>query len=301
MKIGLFLVFLSLSALASPLTQMNQRVRVYNEVRDMTCLDDSPSPVDQGIYIDVSCSLKCQGRENQIERVRGPFIPSRLGLSPGNGSNETMVLWGGLNLSLKMWSDGLCLEKARIACKSELLIDSFEVSELQSGGWKVKRMPGCQEKEVTISPFYDEVKPDRVPALAGLIELRGSSEKALSSSAYELKLGNEQIKLAYATSLKNPGECKRVITASICYGDCVDLNVSDIVETIATSDPLGRETVQVCGDALFAKLAPFKLSTSMKKHVCENYFWTSLLSEDNLAFKTCAATRGDVDCQSLLD
>jgi hypothetical protein len=307
------LLFISSSLLASPMTQMGQRLKVYGEVNAVNCAENSAA-LDEGIFIDVSCSLKCLGKDSQIERVRSPFIPRQLGMMPGNGSNsDQMILWGGLNVGLKMWSDKICLEKAGLACKDDSAIEHFEVAELKSGGWRVNRMPGCQEKEITLSPFFDEVKPDRVPALANFLDPNPKQikfEMPLSPSfspepiakSFKLQVNKKLLSLAFAKEMGKNQKCERVISANICFGDCIDLNgkEKDIVETIATPEPLGRETVTICGDSLYEKLITEKLSPAMKKYACESYFWNSLLSEDNLTYKTCAATRGDVDCQSFI-
>ena len=312
MKYWVLLLFIAPSVFSSPMDQMGQRVKVYGETRPMNCEEDS-LPQDQGLFIDVSCNLKCLGKDSQIERVRSPFIPRQLGLQPGNGSNNSMILWGGLNVSLKMWSDKICLEKASLACKDDTKIESFEVSELQSGGWKVKRLPGCQEKEITLSPFYDDVKADLVPALAGFLKQDSIKQtpaflsspitmEESSNNSFEIKINKNVIRLPHASDVSKDQKCDRIISANVCFGDCIDMSesVKDIVETLGTPEPLGRETVKICGDALYKNLSTSGLTPGMKKSICESYFWSSLLNEGGLSFKTCAATRGDVDCQSFI-
>lgn len=274
---------------ASPMQQMDQRIKVYTE-SNVRCEEGSKQS-DEGLFIDVSCDFQCKDLVPKVERVKGTFIPKNLGLTPGNGSNQENTMWSALGISLKIWSQRICFEKAIEGCKSLNDIDSFGIKELQSGRWTMNHFPGCHEKNIIISPFGDNAGSIRLPSIAGLI----SSPEIPSHVEFE----QNGIKLPYATEVTG-AECKKPIKAKLCFGDCLDLSQSEIVETISTAEPLGSDAIELCGDQLEAKLLKLKLSPSVRRQFCEAYFWNSYLYIDsmNTRFKTCGALRGDTSCET---
>lgn len=287
MKVLLLMMMCSSFAFASPLVQMNQRIKVYQESGAGICEGGDQVSLDEGLFLDVSCEFNCLNKSKQSERFRGAFIPRQLGLFPGNGSNKENILWSAVGITMKTWSESICLEKAAAGCMGLNKVESSEITEVESGEWRIKSFPGCHDKTVTLSPFNNSIASKRVGQLGQHV----SVEKA-----------GFNIKVPLAVFSKTPGkECKKPIKASLCFGDCIDLNgkgSDQYLETLGTQDPLGKEQFVVCGDALANKLAPLNLHSSIRKKLCESYFWDSFLSNDSHLIKSCAALRGEVNCEN---
>jgi len=213
-----------------------------------------------------------------------------MGLFPGNGSSDESTMWSGLGVSLKIWSQKICLEKASVGCKNLQNVESYSIKELQSGSWKMNHFPGCQEKSTLISPFDNSAGSIRIAKLSTLIsEPQQSKTIEFADNGLKINLAPGTIK----------AECKKNIKAKLCFGDCVDLsNTSkEISETLSTPDPLGTDEIAICGDELAAKFHNLKLSSSVRRELCEAYFWQSFMKLDNM-YKSCAAIRGETDCGS---
>lgn len=93
--------------------------------------------------------------------------------------------------------------------------------------------------------------------------------------------------------------CLNKIKAKLCFSGCIDLNGQKYQETLGTSEPLGVEEIEVCGDQLAAKISGQNLTDPIKKQLCENYFWNSLILDGKSMMTSCAAIRGDVSCEGL--
>jgi hypothetical protein len=298
MKTLLFILLLTTHLNAKPLEQMDQRIKVYNETAAMKCEHEETADHDGGLFVDVSCEFQCKGQVSKMERIRGAFIPKNLGLFPGNGSNETNVLWSSLGVSLKSWSQRICLEKAAEGCKGFQLVESSEMKELESGAWKLARFPGCKEKSLTLSPFNDSAKSNRIPSIAGMLvpEVQVANQKN-----FDLSLSGLKINLPYAAFNGEKTPCQKPIKAKLCFGDCVDLNAlssPEFSETLGTPEPLGHDTIEICGDELAAKLSNQNQTASVKQQICEAYFWESLVKSPSM-IRSCAALRGEVVCEGL--
>ena len=284
----LILSFISF-AHASALKQMDQRLKVYAESK-VICESGNESLSDEGLFIDVSCDFKCRNDVPRVERVKGTFLPKKLGLFPGNGSSDQSIMWSALGVSLKIWSQNICLEKAAIGCKNAQNIESYGMKELQSGAWKINKFPGCKEKSILVSPFDNRAGSVRVPNISAAISMPETSKT--------IDFENSGLKFSLQSGKSMP-ECKNKIKAKLCFGDCVDLSTSDkeISETLGTPDPLGSDDMEICGDELATKLQDLKLSISVRREICEAYFWQSFMKMDN-TYKSCAAIRGETTCES---
>ena len=276
---------------------MNQRIKVYNESHFPFCAPGESSP-DDGLFIDVSCEFQCDDKESKIERVRGAFIPKNLGLFPGNGSNETNTLWSSVGVSIKSWAERICLDKAAAGCQGIQKVGSLKLKEIESGDWKLNQFPGCKEKAITLSPFNDSIKTNRIPKIASLLE---PEEKISNLKNFVLNVEGLSVSVPFADFTKKENGCQKTIKASLCFGDCIDLDAasaSDFVETLGTKEPLGFEQVEICADELSQKLTSQSTPASIKQQVCEAFFWESLIKSPGM-MKSCAALRGEVNCSSL--
>jgi hypothetical protein len=285
MKALFFILVVTTIAHAKPMQQMDQRLKTYSE-NEVVCKPGNEIPSDAGLFIDVSCDFQCKGSVPRVERTKGAFLPNKLGLFPGNGSTTENIMWSSLGISLKIWSEKICLEKAVLGCKSEDNIESYGMRELESGAWKMNKFPGCNETGITVSPFNNSTGSVRASELVAKMHYEPRVMQIIDI---------EEEKQA-------EGSCKNMIKAKICFGDCLDLNRKDseIVETISTSEPLGSNDIEICGDKLDAKLKDLKLSASVRKQLCETYFWQTFMKPEtdlrNNLYKSCAAIRGETTC-----
>ena len=260
----LILSFISF-AHASALKQMDQRLKVYADSK-VICEPGNESLSDEGLFIDVSCDFKCRDDVPRVERVKGTFLPKKLGLFPGNGTSDQSIMWSALGVSLKIWSQNICLEKAAIGCKNAQNIESYGIKELQSGAWKINKFPGCKEKSILVSPFDNRAGSVRVASISAVISFPETSKT--------IDFENTGLKFSLASGTNK-----------------------EISETLGTPDPLGSDDMEICGDELATKLQDLKLSISVRREICEAYFWQSFMKMDN-TYKSCAAIRGETTCES---
>lgn len=256
------------------------------------------SSPDDGLFIDVSCEFQCADQIQKIERVRGAFIPKNQGLFPGNGSNETNTLWSSVGVSMKTWAERICLEKAAAGCRGIQAVTKSQLKEIESGTWKLERFPGCQEKSITLSPFNDSIRSNRIPKIASLL---GPEEKIAGQKNFELKVSGLSVSVPFAEFNQSKTKCQKTIKGSLCFGDCVDLNAegsSDFIETLGTKEPLGTDQVEICADDLSAVLAKQNVPASVKQQVCEAFFWESLIKSGGM-MRSCAAIRGEINCGTI--
>ena len=281
MKGLFFILIFTIVANASPMKQMDQRLKTYSE-SEVVCKPDEEILADDGLFIDVSCNFQCRDLIPRVERMRGTFVPSKLGLYPGNGSTEENILWSSLGISLKIWSGKICLEKALLGCKTVQNIESYGIKELESGAWKMDKFPGCSEKSIIVSPFNSSAGSNRISSIVVKMSHEPRTTQIIDIEEDEL--------------VKE--ECKNMIKAKTCFGDCLEMNRKDseIVETLSTSEPLGSSDFEFCGDKLDAKLKDLNLSPSVRRELCETYFWQSFMKLKNNMYKSCAAIRGETTC-----
>ena len=296
MRILLLFVFLTTFSFANPMKMMDQRIKTYQESLG-SCNEDVASP-DDGIFIDVSCEFKCLNQNLKQERSRGAFVPKHRGLFPGNGSNDKNILWSAVGVSMKTWSQRICFEKAAEGCKGFQNVESAQINEMESGEWKLNRFPGCHEKGLTLSPFGDSVKSSRI---LNTMALGVVSSQSVKPQNFKLDLPGLSLNLPFA-NLNDLSGCQKIIKVQLCFGDCIDLNAKlgseAFRETLGTNDPLGVDHVQFCADTLENELKDKKISQSLRRDLCETYFWDSFLAESKGNFKSCAAVRGETSCEN---
>jgi hypothetical protein len=296
MRLLFFFVFTSTLSFANPMKMMDQRIKTYHESLE-TCSENVASP-DDGLFIDVSCEFKCLNQNVKLERSRGAFVPKHRGLFPGNGSNEKNILWSAVGVSMKTWSQRICFEKAAEACKGLENVESAQMNEMESGEWKLNRFPGCHEKGLTLSPFGDSIKSNRI---FNTTALGASSEQKFNAQTFKLELSGLSLNLPFA-NMNNLSGCQKIIKVQLCFGDCIDLNAKlgseAFRETLGTNDPLGVDHVQFCADSLENQLKDKKISQSLRRDLCETYFWDSFLADSKGNFKSCAAVRGETSCEN---
>jgi hypothetical protein len=289
-----YLTFLILSSplWARPLEQMQSRLETYNQ-QNQHCAPALPTVVpvsDSGLLTQISCSIHCENKKESKQKLEASFLPAELGLTPGDGSSQRNTIWRTLTVSLKSWSEELCLEEAVRQCQSLTQVKAVKVHEIASGQWKLNHFPGCQEKTITPSPFDDRQGALRLNQIAQPI----LSSTQLSSPRHELLT-----KIHALAKNSKITKCSKKITGQVCYGDCVDINAKETVETLGTPEPLGSSEIVICGDELNSLYKDYTLSKAVKGQLCEGFFWQAVKNRQ-ITGSSCAALRGTVDCSSLL-
>ncbi len=295
---------------AGPMEEMRSRQEAHAALANLQC-QTLGVPKDEGLIMDISCDLTCLGKEKKSIVVKEDFLPRKLGLKQGNGSSESNIIWASLGLTLKRWSDEICLGKANEVCGGYEKVAESNVALLSSGDWNLRKFPGCKESQRTLSPFDETSNSKRIEGVP--LKILSKSFDGFSS------IQNDEIDSTSPGSLKkvvsdvvksisvSKGDCAHPIRANICYGDCVDLQVeTSMVETLGTSQPLGEDVEKICGDHLHSYLKNKNYSPQLKKKFCEEFFWIVYtnqhgIGKSNKMTSTCAALRGDIDCSSLLD
>ena len=162
------------------------------------------------------------------------------------------------------------------------------VSDKKCRAILMDKFPGCNETSLTVSPFDNKTGSSRISNRAGLLTPLKVSE-TIDFNDKGLK-----INLVPGTAI---ADCKKPIKAKLCFGDCIDLSKTDIGETLSTPDPLGSDKMEICGDELDSKLKNLKLSTSVRRELCEAFFWKSFMKKGGL-YMSCAAVRGETSCET---
>jgi hypothetical protein len=295
-RLGLLTLFFSLSLEASPMSQMNGRLGNYNQVMGPDHCAAAVSGVgynssDYGLMTSVECEITCQGQSSKRIRAAGSFIPSSYGLYPGDGSSENNTLWRSLAVTMKVWSEEVCLGEAADLCKGLQKVTDSSVMEIESGEWKMNHTLGCDEKAVTLSPFDNTVNSKRLPAPL-------AEQLNIVNQSHSLPVFDQTFKLA---EKKNEGECQHKMEDNLCFGDCVhEMENKEWKETLATPSPLGRAKETWCMDGIVATLkTQQKLSLQVKVKICEAYFWSSMMHSHGPG-TSCAAVRGEHQCEKLI-
>lgn len=302
MKRSLFLLtFVPFFLHARPMEIMNQRLNAYKDLNSVECGDPNFRKSSHALKMGLECTYKCINNSPATTQLSAVFSPEEIGLNPGNGSQSDKIIWSSLNVGLKTWSEKQCLDAAIQGCKSLSSIEDVSLSQISSGEWKIKAFPKCNEKSVTISPFDSKARAEQFYSIAGNLVRRIHSFEGPheTSSDYTFKVPGLEMSLPINDDESK--KCERKIIGNICYGDCIDMNSKGdtLTETLATPEPLGRETLSICADEIYARLKNEKISASSKQLICENYYWTTVM-KGRVSVKTCAAVRGDVDCSQVI-
>lgn len=296
MKKFFLLTLISMNVWASPLAQMKNRLGDYNQVMApdhcaAATSGEGYSSSDYGLLASVECEFVCKGGKAKRQRSAGSFIPKTYGLYPGDGSNENNTLWRSVAVTMKVWSEEICLQEASDNCQGIEKVETSSVAEIESGDWKLTHSLGCDEKVATLSPFDNTVNSKRVPAPF-------AQQLDVINRAHTLDVYEQTFKLA---EKKNEGECKHKMEANLCFGDCVhEVTSTSWKETLATPEPLGRSKETWCMDGIVPLLKNQKnLTLQIKVKICEAYFWSNMMHSHGPG-TSCAAVRGDHQCEKLI-
>lgn len=280
---------------------MNQRLKTYKDSASVECGDPIFRPSSHALKMAIDCSYKCTNTSPETVQLASVFSPEEMGLYPGNGSRSDKIIWSSLNIGLKTWSEKQCLDAAIKGCKKLSEIEDISLSQISSGEWKIQAFPKCNEKSVTISPFDSRAGAEQYYSITGKLvkNIHSLSGSADISSDYAFKVSGFEMSLPINDDENK--KCEKKIVGNICYGDCIDMNAKGdtLTETLATPEPLGRDTLSICADELYTRLKNEKISASSKQLICENYFWTNVM-KGKITVNSCAAVRGDVDCSGIM-
>lgn len=295
-KLLFFLFILPNISFSGTLEIMNQRLSVHKETRPLDCSDQKFQTSSHALKFNLECSYKCVGSKPQTASLNEVFSPEGIGLSPGNGSGSDKIIWSSLNVGLKTWSEKICLDHSATACNGVSGVEEISLKGLRSGKWTMDSFPKCKESKITLSPFDNNAQSEKFYKLTGDLIKKSSP---IQSNDYSFQ--TEGLSLELPINDDEDLKCDHKIVANICFGDCIDMNNKgkDFVETLATPNPLGEETMSICADELYNRFKNLKASKEAKQLICENYFWTTVM-KGRITVKSCAAVRGDVNCQALI-
>lgn len=300
---SLFLPFsvllFSASSLAAPMSQMKQRLENYHGVMAPSHCAEAASGLgfassDYGIMTNVNCEITCLSGAKSSHLVPSSFIPSSYGLSPGDGSNQQNTLWRSLGVTIKVWSEEVCLQQATEVCKSLSDVTDSVVKKISSGEWSIDHSPGCHEKTPMLSPFDSTVKSNKIPEpMIKQLEVGNVSQS--------IKIFDQIHK---AAALIRPGLiCQHRMNTSLCFGDCVHemTKGGEWKETLASPEPLGRDKSSWCMDGFVDIIKKNKtLSKSVQVKACEAFLWSNMMHANDSG-SSCAALRGDHECEKLVN
>lgn len=292
-----FLIFFTSVLHARPLEIMNQRLKAYKDSASLECGDPLFRKSSHALKMGIECSYKCLNSSPETRLLKEVFSPESIGLSPGNGSGSDKIIWSSLNIGLKTWAEKHCFDVAIQSCKELSSVEDVSIKKVSSGTWSIKSFPKCNEQSVVVSPFDDKAGAEQFYSVTGNL-VKGIHQEEVSLPAFTFKAPG--IEMTLPINDDEEKKCEKKIVGNICFGDCIDMNSkgASLTETLATPEPLGKETISICADELYARLKNEKISPSSKKVICENYFWTTIM-KGKISVKSCAAVRGDVDCSNL--
>jgi hypothetical protein len=294
----LIIFFVMSPVYASPLKKMQQRMTTYKELQGEIC-HDKTAPSKGSVEFEINCLVSCVNQKKTYKRkVKDFFVPRSRGLFPANGTTDKGPVWSSLGVSMKVWVQDICLGSAMKICKELKNISKSELERLESGSWVLKQFPGCDEKESIRSPFDNNAKSKMLPQLS---QQSGPNKviEDYSIPGLNLKIPHSEVHFIADNVAKGLKNCQKKIKASICYGDCVDLESSEMGETLATKEPFGRSEVEICGDDLVKIFLQMNPSEQIKKTICDSFFWSTLIHDQSNTYRTCSALRGTVDCSQL--
>jgi hypothetical protein len=281
------------------MSQMNQRIDNYQGVMAPSHCAEATSGLgfansDYGIMTNVNCAITCRSGAKSSQLVPASFIPSSYGLTPGDGSNQQNTLWRSVGVTIKVWSEEVCLQLGSETCKGLDNVADSVVKKISSGDWSIDHAPGCDEKVPMLSPFDNTVKSNKIPApLIKQLEIGNISQS--------IKVFDQ---IHQAAIVVRPSKiCKHRMNTSLCFGDCVHeiTKGGDWKETLASPEPLAREKSSWCMDGFVEIIKKNKkLSKSVQVKACEAFLWSNMMHANDSG-SSCAALRGNHECLKLVN
>jgi hypothetical protein len=241
---------------------------------------------DQGFLATITCHFGCKGSEAHDHEIKENFQTKDLAMSRGDGA-----LWAGLTTTLRLWSGEICMKVAQQNCGSLEKITSFKTPTLSSGKWKWNKKLSCDKSETSVvSPFDQTMKTEKV----SFVKTNNLTDLEIKTSWLKPKKEISHNSAKYIM----PKNCKKQISGTFCFGDCVALDSGPLKELLSGPEPLGSDTYTLCADNLVKKIGKKKLAREVVDFYCEDYF-ISTLKDINAGGFSCAAARAVVDCSQL--
>ena len=258
----------------------------------INCHDGDTLVDSLGFTLEVQCKVSCRGKvkssTTETISTETEFSKFSAGLREGDGN-----FLAPLTVGLLTVADRACLIGAASHCGRLAQVDTSEVTSLGSGAWRTGARLGCDKDQPRIvSPFDPKLK--RLLRTIPPIQSVSNSEKLPEMT----QLGRILPRGSDVSTQRLPLICMHQLSAQLCFGDCMDLK--DSSQLLASSAPAGREEIQICADNFlnFAKGHP-GLSRSVLKTYCRDFFWSSLRAASGAGTLSCAAARGQVECDQL--
>lgn len=244
----------------------------------------------------VNCDISCSDGRKTTVIIDKSFVPSKLSLSPGDGSSSTTTLWRSLGITLNVFKKQVCFDEANSYCQNSV-INSFTTNSIESGDWKLDQDITCKTKSVIRSPFDAKFKLNSNNKPAFEPSSFPFAPLSINYSTNDLKeFLNSKVE---ALSMQNLKGCKKILKVDSCFGDCVyesDSSKNTWIETIATPLPYGEDTQYLCLDKFVEKIKHPSKSVSLFK--CEKLIWEYIRSAEDIG-ESCAAIRYNSNCANL--
>jgi hypothetical protein len=273
--------------LKKALIDQSQIIQKSHQCHEMPAPQNSQDLGEQGFLATITCRFSCNGEAIKEQVVKENFQTKDQNMNRGDGA-----LWAGLASTLQMWSGEICMNAAQQDCGSLKNISKFETPAISSGNWNWNEKLSCQKKASSIiSPFDQSIKTDKVK-----LENVTSKPLALEIKTSWLKPRKE---LSHTQNeYVMPKDCKKQISGTFCYGDCVALDGGPLKELLSGPESLGSDNYSLCADDLIEKIKNKNLASDVVNFYCEDYF-ISTLKNFNAGGWSCAAARATVDCSQL--
>ncbi len=82
-----------------------------------------------------------------FNHLKRDFIPTEVGLRPGDNFSEDDVYWGSLTAKLRTWSKDSCLKYAISKCDKIEKVEEVNTKSIASGSWSYDLEVNCEEKK----------------------------------------------------------------------------------------------------------------------------------------------------------
>lgn len=257
------------------------------------------SNFDYRLKMKMQCEYLCKGEKNfnELEKVES-FSPKDLGMNPGDGSSDYKIIWASLAMELQYYFESICYESSLKACREKnQILSNFKVKKVSTQKWSYDpSQMTCQSPQQILSPYdesiWDPLKMKQNPSLSPF----GASTSELVGQSRIFHGDTPK------AALFNVNGCKKIVNISTCFGDCVfdapSGSDQQWSETLQTTEPLARESYEVCLDE-FETSSVLKASDSIqiKNYKCRDYLWEKL-KEFQVTGTSCAAFRFETHCYS---
>ena len=255
----------------------------------------------------INCDYTCKGETPKQVKIKKEFRPLELSLTYGDGSSSDKILWRSLGITLKIWSQEICIAEASKKCTTTNNISELSINKISSGNWQWDSKLDCQQQKTVYSPFDPQFilenkgKTQYHPFAEHDFSLAISAENSRQKVNKLTEFIPEHISSQKLRLLINDKNCKKPIKVHTCFGDCIwegQTKSGQWSETLSTKEPLGTDDFTVCADVFVNTIKSREYSQQIRKLKCEKYLW-EVMRKTEIMGSSCAALRVESSCDSL--